>query len=73
MGRVLKSDKKSAQTRDRVRRYRALKKAQNQHQQGLNRSDNISQNNNNETVYPAEIKLRMWALKHNITRNALCD
>lgn len=73
MGRVLKENRKSVLTRIRVQRYRALRK-----QQSLNQNEGetttVPQNEGETTtVHSGEVKLRIWALKHNITRDALCD
>lgn len=71
MGRVLKINRRSVQTRIRVQRHRALRKQQRLNQ---NRIDNVPQNEGETTtVHSGEVKLRMWALKHNITRDAVCD
>lgn len=75
MGRALKSDKKSVLARNRVRRYRSSQSnLVNQERIIQHRSNaELPNENENEKIYPAEIKLRIWALKHNVTRDALTD
>lgn len=74
MGRVLKNDKKSAQTRNRVQRYRFSKNQLVKQQKTITATmNNTIPHEESETIYPAETKLRIWAIKHNITRRALSD
>lgn len=72
-------NRKKEATNSRVRRYRAISTSlANQKAKIENRVNNHSslnnvENNKSKEEISTEMKIRSWAIKHNITRNALCD
>lgn len=80
MALVPKSDAKKAQARSRLRRYRRISSKLLKQDSDINNRLNYSQNViefirdvNDSDDLPGQVKLRLWALKHNITRSALSD
>lgn len=72
-------ESKNVKTNLRVRRYRRIRYNLDSQQRNVN--NRMSQNNSQNVqatmpeseILPGDMKLRLWALKHNITRNALTD